>query len=338
MIIVMQAGAPEEQLQALLRRVEELGYHSHLIRGTQRNVVGAVGDERGKAKLQSLEAMPGVASVVPILQPFKLASREFRTQKTVVKVGETEIGGDRLALMVGPCSVESEAQILETARFVKKAGATILRGGAFKPRTSPYSFQGLGEHGLELLARAREVTGLKIVTEVLNDRDVELVAKYADILQVGARNMHNFALLNKVGEAQMPVLLKRGMSATIQDLLMSAEYILSHGNYDVILCERGIRTFETATRFTLDLNAVPVLQKLTHLPVIVDPSHGTGYSEYVTAMARAGIAAGADGLMVEVHPKPEEALSDGVQSLTPERFEELIRQLKPVAKAVGRTL
>ena len=338
MIIVMQAGAPEEQLQAVLRRVEDLGYHSHLIRGTQRNVVGAVGDERGKAKLQSLEAMPGVASVVPILQPFKLASREFRTQKTVVKVGETEIGGDRLALMVGPCSVESEAQILETARFVKKAGATILRGGAFKPRTSPYSFQGLGEHGLELLARAREVTGLKIVTEVLNDRDVELVAKYADILQVGARNMHNFALLNKVGEAQMPVLLKRGMSATIQDLLMSAEYILSHGNYDVILCERGIRTFETATRFTLDLNAVPVLQKLTHLPVIVDPSHGTGYSEYVTAMARAGIAAGADGLMVEVHPKPEEALSDGVQSLTPERFEELIRQLKPVAKAVGRTL
>ncbi|MEE8502823.1 MAG: 3-deoxy-7-phosphoheptulonate synthase [candidate division NC10 bacterium] len=338
MIIVMQGGAPEEQLQAVLRRVEELGYHSHLIRGTQRNVVGAVGDERGKAKLQSLEAMPGVASVVPILQPFKLASREFRTQKTVVKVGETEIGADRLALMVGPCSVESEAQILETARFVKKAGATILRGGAFKPRTSPYSFQGLGEHGLELLARAREVTGLKIVTEVLNDRDVELVAKYADILQVGARNMHNFALLNKVGEAQMPVLLKRGMSATIQDLLMSAEYILSHGNYDVILCERGIRTFETATRFTLDLNAVPVLQKLTHLPVIVDPSHGTGYSEYVTAMARAGIAAGADGLMVEVHPKPEEALSDGVQSLTPERFEELIRQLKPVAKAVGRTL
>ncbi|MEE9521545.1 MAG: 3-deoxy-7-phosphoheptulonate synthase [candidate division NC10 bacterium] len=338
MIIVMQAGAPEEQLQALLRRVEELGYHSHLIRGTQRNVVGAVGDERGKAKLQSLEAMPGVESVVPILQPFKLASREFRTQKTVVKVGETEIGADRLALMVGPCSVESEAQILETARFVKKAGATILRGGAFKPRTSPYSFQGLGEHGLELLARAREVTGLKIVTEVLNDRDVELVARYADILQVGARNMHNFALLNKVGEAQKPVLLKRGMSATIQDLLMSAEYILSHGNYDVILCERGIRTFETATRFTLDLNAVPVLQKLTHLPVIVDPSHGTGYSEYVTAMARAGIAAGADGLMVEVHPKPEEALSDGVQSLTPERFEELIRQLKPVAKAVGRTL
>jgi len=338
MIIVMQAGAPEEQLQALLRRVEELGYHSHLIRGTQRNVVGAVGDERGKAKLQSLEAMPGVESVVPILQPFKLASREFRTQKTVVKVGETEIGADRLALMVGPCSVESEAQILETARFVKKAGATILRGGAFKPRTSPYSFQGLGEHGLELLARAREVTGLKIVTEVLNDRDVELVARYADILQVGARNMHNFALLNKVGEAQKPVLLKRGMSATIQDLLMSAEYILSHGNYDVILCERGIRTFETATRFTLDLNAVPVLQKLTHLPVIVDPSHGTGYSEYVTAMARAGIAAGADGLMVEVHPKPEEALSDGVQSLTPERFEELIRQLKPVAKAVGRSL
>ena len=338
MIIVMQAGAPEEQLQELLRRVEELGYQSHVIRGTQRNVVGAVGDERGKAKLQSLEALPGVESVVPILQPFKLASHEFRPQKTVVKVGDTEIGAERLALMAGPCAVESEAQILETAGFVKAAGATILRGGAFKPRTSPYSFQGLGEQGLEFLARAREVTGLKIVTEVLNDRDVELVAQYADILQIGARNMQNFALLHKVGEARMPVLLKRGMSATIKDLLMSAEYILSHGNYDVILCERGIRTFETATRFTLDLNAVPVLQKMTHLPVIVDPSHGTGHWEYVAAMARAGIAAGADGLMVEVHPKPEEALSDGVQSLTPPRFEELMRQVGAVAKAVGRSL
>lgn len=338
MIIVMQAGAPEEQLQEVLRRVAELGYHAHVIRGTQRNVVGAVGDERSKAKLQQLEAVPGVENVVPILQPFKLASREFRPEKTVVKVGEIEIGADRLTVMAGPCSVESETQIIETAHVVKAAGATILRGGAFKPRTSPYSFQGLGERGLELLAQAREVTGLKIVTEVLNDRDVELVARYADILQIGARNMMNFALLNKVGEARKPVLLKRGMSATIQDLLMSAEYVLSHGNYDVILCERGIRTFETATRFTLDLNAVPVLQKMTHLPVIVDPSHGTGYSDYVTAMARAAIAAGADGLMVEVHPRPEEALSDGVQSLTPPRFADLMRQLKPVAAAVGRTL
>jgi 3-deoxy-7-phosphoheptulonate synthase len=234
--------------------------------------------------------------------------------------------------------VESEGQILESAHAVKAAGATILRGGAFKPRTSPYSFQGLGEQGLKMLARAREVTGLKIVTEVLNSQDVELVARYADILQVGARNMQNFSLLNAVGEARKPVLLKRGMSATIQDLLMSAEYILSHENYDVILCERGIRTFETATRFTLDLNAVPVLRKLTHLPVIVDPSHGTGHWEYVTAMARAAIAAGADGLMVEVHPKPEEALSDGVQSLTPARFQELMRQVEPVARAVGRTL
>ncbi|MFQ5960642.1 MAG: 3-deoxy-7-phosphoheptulonate synthase [Candidatus Methylomirabilales bacterium] len=338
MIIVMQAGAPEEQLQEVLRRVKELGYHPHLIRGTQRNVVGAVGDERGKAKLQSLEALAGVESVVPILQPFKLASHEFRPEKTVVKVGDIEIGAERLAVMAGPCAVESEEQILETAHAVKEAGGTILRGGAFKPRTSPYSFQGLGEQGLAFLARAREATGLKIVTEVINDRDVELVARYADILQVGARNMHNFALLNAVGEVQKPVLLKRGMSATIKDLLMSAEYILSHGNFDVILCERGIRTFETATRFTLDLNAVPVLQKLTHLPVIVDPSHGTGYSEYVTAMARAGIAAGADGLMIEVHPKPEEALSDGVQSLTPERFRELVRQVEAVAKALGRTL
>lgn len=338
MIIVMQAGAPEEQLQDVLRRVEELGYHPHLIRGTTRNVVGAVGDERGKAKLQQLEAVPGVESVVPILQPFKLASREFRKEKTVIKVGEVEIGTDRLAVMAGPCSVESETQIIETAHVVKAAGASILRGGAFKPRTSPYSFQGLGEHGLELLALARQVTGLKIVTEVLNDRDVELVARYADILQVGARNMHNFGLLNKLGEIRKPILLKRGMSATIQDLLMSAEYILSHGNYDVILCERGIRTFETATRFTLDLNAVPVLQKLSHLPIIVDPSHGTGYSDYVMAMARAAIAAGADGLMIEVHPRPEEALSDGVQSLTPARFQELMRQIDPVAKAVGRSL
>jgi 3-deoxy-7-phosphoheptulonate synthase len=337
MIIVMQAGAPEEELQQVLRRVEELGYHPHLIRGTQRNVVGAVGDERGKARLQSLEALPGVESVVPILQPFKLASREFRP-KTVVKIDEIEIGSERLVLMAGPCSVESEGQILESAHAVKAAGATILRGGAFKPRTSPYSFQGLGEQGLKMLARARKETGLKVVTEVLNPQDVELVARYADILQVGARNMQNFALLNAVGEARKPVLLKRGMSATIQDLLMSAEYILSHENYDVILCERGIRTFETATRFTLDLNAVPVLRKLTHLPVLVDPSHGTGHWEYVTAMARAAIAAGADGLMVEVHPKPEEALSDGVQSLTPARFQELMRQVGAVAKAVGRTI
>lgn len=338
MIIVMQAGAPEEQLQEVLRRVTEFGYHPHLIRGTQRNVVGAVGDERGKAKLQSLEALAGVESVVPILQPFKLASHEFRPEKTVVKVGDIEIGAERLALMAGPCAVESEEQILATAHAVKEAGATILRGGAFKPRTSPYSFQGLGEEGLKLLARARETTGLKIVTEVVNDRDVALVARYADILQVGARNMQNFVLLHAVGESQKPVLLKRGMSATIKDLLMSAEYILSHGNFDVILCERGIRTFETATRFTLDLNAIPVLQKLTHLPVIVDPSHGTGHYEYVTAMARAGIAAGADGLIIEVHPRPDEALSDGVQSLTFERFRDLVKQVEPVAKALGRSL
>jgi 3-deoxy-7-phosphoheptulonate synthase len=338
MIIVMQADAPEEHLQDLLRRVEELGYRPHLIRGTHRNVVGAVGDERGKGKLQSLEALPGVESVVPILQPFKLASREFRPQKTVIKVGDIEIGAERVVVMAGPCAVESESQILETAHAVKEAGARILRGGAFKPRTSPYSFQGLGERGLEFLARAREATGLRIVTEVVNDRDVELVARYADVLQIGARNMQNFALLHAVGEARKPVLLKRGMSATIKDLLMSAEYVLSHGNYDVILCERGIRTFETATRFTLDLNAVPVLHKLTHLPVIVDPSHGTGHYEYVTTMARAGIAAGADGLIVEVHPKPEEALSDGVQSLTPERFQDLMQQVEKVARALDRSL
>lgn len=338
MIIVMKANATEEQLQEVLRRVEELGYRPHLIRGIHRSVVGAVGDERGKARLQSLDALPGVESVVPILQPFKLASREFQPQKTIVRLGETAIGGDRLTVIAGPCAVEREDQIIGAAQVVKAAGASILRGGAFKPRTSPYTFQGLGEEGLKLLARAREVTGLKIVTEVLNPQEVELVAEYADVLQVGARNMQNFALLNRVGEARRPVLLKRGMSATLQEFLMSAEYILAKGNYEVILCERGIRTFETATRFTLDLNAIPVLQKVTHLPIIVDPSHGTGHWEYVTAMARAAVAAGADGLMVEVHPRPEEALSDGVQSLKPERFAELMRSVAEVAKAVGRYL
>jgi 3-deoxy-7-phosphoheptulonate synthase len=336
MIIVMQAGAPEEQLQELLRRVEELGYRPHLIRGTHRNVVGAVGDERGKGKLQSLEALPGVESVVPILQPFKLASREFRPQKTVIKVGDIEIGAERVVVMAGPCAVESESQILETAHAVKEAGARILRGGAFKPRTSPYSFQGLGERGLEFLARAREATGLRIVTEVVNDRDVELVARYADALQIGARNMQNFALLHAVGEARKPVLLKRGMSATIKDLLMSAEYVLSHGNYDVILCERGIRTFETATRFTLDLNAVPVLHKLTHLPVIVDPSHATGKWNLVAPMSKAAIAAGADGLLIEVHSNPECALCDGEESIKPSKFKDLMQDIKKIAEAVGR--
>jgi 3-deoxy-7-phosphoheptulonate synthase len=338
MIIVMKSTATEENLQRVIRTIEELGYQSHVIRGTQRSVIGAVGDERGKARLQSLEAMEGVESVVPILQPFKLASREFKPTKTVVRVREVEVGGDRLPIVAGPCSVESEDQILETAKAVKEAGASLLRGGAFKPRTSPYAFQGLGEEGLRLLAAAREETGLAIVTEVLKPEDVDLVAETADMLQIGARNMQNFALLKRAGEVKKPVLLKRGISSTIQEFLMAAEYILSEGNYDVVLCERGIRTFETATRFTLDLNAVPVIKKLSHLPVIVDPSHGTGHWEYVTAMAKAGIACGADGLMIEVHMRPEIAFSDGVQSLKPTMFRQLMQEIAPFVRAAGRRL
>jgi 3-deoxy-7-phosphoheptulonate synthase len=338
MIIVMKGAATEEDLQRVIQTIEELGYQSHVIRGTQRSVVGAVGDERGKARLQSLEALPGVESVVPILQPFKLASREFKPTKTIVRVRDVEIGGDRLPVVAGPCSVESEDQILETAKAVKEAGASILRGGAFKPRTSPYAFQGLGEEGLRLLTAAREETGLAIVTEVLKPEDVDLVAGTADMLQVGARNMQNFALLKRVGEARKPVLLKRGISSTIQEFLMAAEYILSEGNYDVVLCERGIRTFETATRFTLDLNAVPVIRKLSHLPVVVDPSHGTGHWEYVGPMAKAAVACGADGLMIEVHVRPEIAFSDGIQSLKPTLFRELMREIAPFVQAAGRRL
>ena len=338
MIIVMKTGARDDQIEEVIRRVEDLGYQSNVIRGTQRTVIGAVGDERGKARLQSLESLPGVESVVPILQPFKLASREVKAAKSVIKVGDLEIGGQRIVVMAGPCSVESEAQMLETAQAVRAAGATVLRGGAFKPRTSPYAFQGLAEEGLKLLDLARAATGLKIVTEVVNPVDVDLVADYADILQIGARNAQNFALLKRVGEARKPVLLKRGMATTINEFLMAAEYILSEGNYDFILCERGIRTFETSTRFTLDLNAVPVLNKLTHLPVIVDPSHGTGHWEYVGPMAKAGIACGADGLLVEVHPRPEEALSDGLQSLKLEKFRRLMEELRPLVEAVGRRL
>jgi 3-deoxy-7-phosphoheptulonate synthase len=338
MIIVMKGTATEENLQHVIHTIEELGYQSHVIRGTQRSVIGAVGDERGKTRLQSLEAMEGVESVVPILQPFKLASREFKPTKTVVRVREVEVGGDRLPIVAGPCSVESEDQILETAKAVKEAGASLLRGGAFKPRTSPYAFQGLGEEGLRLLAAAREETGLAIVTEVLKPEDVDLVAGTADMLQIGARNMQNFALLKRAGEVKKPVLLKRGISSTIQEFLMAAEYILSEGNYDVVLCERGIRTFETATRFTLDLNAIPVIKKLSHLPIIVDPSHGTGHWEYVSAMAKAGIACGADGLMIEVHMRPEVAFSDGIQSLKPAMFRELMREIAPFVQAAGRRL
>lgn len=339
MIIVMKAGASKKEKDDVLKRVRELGYKPHVIHGETRDVIGAVGDERGKTVLQSLESMHGVENVVPILQPYKLASKEVKREASLVRINDNVvIGGEQVIMMAGPCSVESEKQIIDSAIAVKEAGAHILRGGAFKPRTSPYSFQGLEEEGLKLLAKARELTGLPVVTEVINPETADLVAEYADILQIGARNAQNFALLKKVGQLKRPVLLKRGMSMTIQEFLMSAEYVMSEGNQAVILCERGIRTFETATRNTLDLSAIPVLKGKTHLPVIIDPSHGTGNHHYVAPMCYAAVAAGADGLIVEVHPDPENASSDGAQSLKPAKFAEMMKKLKLFAEADGRTI
>ena len=337
MIIVMKSTA-EADVQHVCDRVVEFGYTPHVIRGEFKTVVAAVGEERGRADLRLLEALEAVEAVMPIQQPFKLASKETRPEPSEVRVDGVVIGGKRLVVMAGPCSVESEAQVVEVAEAVKAAGAGILRGGAYKPRTSPYAFQGLKEQGLKYLAEARKRTGLPVVTEVLETESVELVAEYADVLQVGARNVQNFTLLRRVGEVGKPVLLKRGMATSIQEFLLSAEYVLSAGNPNVIVCERGIRTFETTTRFTLDLNAVPVLKKLTHLPVVVDPSHGTGHWDLVAPMAKAAVACGADGLIIEVHPRPEEALSDGPQSLKPTKFAQLMRELRPVAEAVGRAL
>ncbi len=336
MIIVLRSGATTGEVDDVCRRIEAMGYKAHTIRGELRTVIGAVGDDRGKERLRALESLECVENVQPILQPFKLASREVKSEPTIVTVDGLDIGGRRLAVMAGPCSVESRDQILEVAVKVKAAGANVLRGGAFKPRTSPYAFQGLEEEGLKLLQEASRETGLPVVTEVMEPEKVEVVAEYAAILQVGARNVQNFSLLRRVAETRKPVLLKRGMSTSIQEWLLSAEYVLSGGNPNVILCERGIRTFETATRFTLDLNAVPVLKRLTHLPVVVDPSHGTGHWEYVESMAMAGIAAGADGLIIEVHPRPAEALSDGPQSLKPERFVQLMERVRRVAAALDR--
>lgn len=339
MIIVMKVGAGEQARDELLVRIKELGYTPHVIHGSTRDVIGAVGDERGKLVLQSLESMHGVESVVPILQPYKLASAEIKPVSSVVQVSaEVAIGGERIVVMAGPCSVEGERQIIDTALMVKQAGATMLRGGAFKPRTSPYSFQGLEEEGLKLLAKARTESGLPFVTEVINPETVDLVASYADMLQIGARNSQNFALLKKVGQCGKPVLLKRGMAMTIQEWLMSAEYILSEGNHGVVLCERGIRTFETATRNTLDLSAIPVLKRKTHLPIVIDPSHGTGDYHYVAAMGYAAVAAGADGLIVEVHPDPERASSDGPQSLKPKVFDEMMTRLRRFAAAADRSV
>lgn len=339
MIIVMKAGAAKKDRDEVLKRIKELGYKPHIIHGATRDVIGAIGDERGKAVLQSLESLHGVENVVPILQPYKLASKEVKKESSLVRISDDLfIGGSRIVVMAGPCSVENEKQIMDSAVAVKKAGAHVLRGGAFKPRTSPYSFQGLEEDGLKLLAKARDLTGLPFVTEVINPETAELVAGYADIIQIGARNSQNFALLKKVGQLGKPVLLKRGMSMTIQEFLMSAEYIMSEGNQSVILCERGIRTFETATRNTLDLSAIPVLKEKTHLPIVIDPSHGTGNHRYVAPMCYASVAAGADGLIVEVHPDPEHASSDGPQSLKPAKFDIMMEKLQLFAEATGKTL
>jgi len=332
------ASRKREDIDRVIERIQEFGYQAHLIEGVERTVIGAVGDERGKDRLQSLESLPGVESVVRILKPFKLAGRELRKDDSVYEVGTAQIGGTRFCVMAGPCSVESREQIMETARLVKDAGATVLRGGAYKPRTSPYSFQGLEEEGLHLLQEASRASGLPFITEVMTPEQVPLVEEHADILQIGARNMQNYSLLKAAGRARKPVFLKRGMMSTINEMLMSAEYIMSEGNRQVILCERGIRTFETETRNTLDISAVPVLKKYSHLPVIVDPSHATGHWEFVVPMAKAAVAAGADGIMVEVHPRPAEAFSDGAQSLKPEKFRKLMNELQPLIAAVGRTL
>ena len=337
MMIIMRAEASQDQIAAVVERVEEYGLRAHLSRGEERTVIGAVGDGRPVLRDQFIQ-LPGVDRVVPISPPYKLASREFRPENSIFPLDGIHVGGDEIVMIAGPCSVESRSQLLETALAVREAGAHALRGGAFKPRTSPYSFQGLGEQGLELLAEARELTGMPIVTEVMAPEQIPLITRYADVLQIGARNMQNYALLHAVGESQHTVLLKRGISATIDELLMAAEYILSHGNRRVILCERGIRTYETSTRNTTDINAIPVLKALTHLPVLLDPSHSTGHWQYVNAIARAGVAAGADGLIVEVHPDPGQALSDGGQSLKPERYAELVRQSRAIAQAIGRSV
>lgn len=337
MIVVMKVDSGQKEIDEILKRLAELGLSGHLSKGVERTVIGVVGQTYPELR-DMLELLPGVAEVIPITKPYKLSSREFQPQDTLVKVGDITIGGEELVVIAGPCAVESEEQVLETARAVKAAGAHILRGGAFKPSTSPYSFRGLGEEGLKILALARKETGMPIITEVLTPQDVELVLRYADILQIGARNMQNFILLDEIGKARKPVMLKRGMSATIQEWLLSAEYILSQGNRQLMLCERGIRTFETYTRNTMDVSAIPIIEKVSHLPIIADPSHGTGKWYLVAPLALAAVAAGADGVMIEVHPNPDSALKDGAQSLTFDNFQRLMAQLVGVAASVGRKM
>ncbi len=337
MIIVLRPNATQKEIDHIIERVKKLGLKPMVSKGVERTIIGVIGEE-DIIRIQPLEVYPGVEKVMPILKPYKLVSRDFKSEDTIVDVGGIKVGGKKVVVMAGPCSVENETLLVRIAKDVKNAGAVILRGGAFKPRTSPYSFQGLGEEGLRFLKEAKKITGLPIVTEIMDVRDMPLVEKYADLIQIGARNMQNFNLLKEVGQSKKPVLLKRGMSATIKELLMSAEYILSEGNFNVILCERGIRTFEEHTRFTLDISAIPIIKQLSHLPIVVDPSHATGKWGLISPCSKAAIAAGADGLIIEVHPNPEEALSDGAQSLLPEKFAELMKELAKVAKAVGREL
>jgi 3-deoxy-7-phosphoheptulonate synthase len=335
MIIIMKPTATPQQIEHVIEQIKQAGLAAHLSQGVDATLIGAVG-ETHTVPVERFEVLEGVESVKRITQPFKLASRQFHPENSVFDLDGFHVGGDEIIIIAGPCSVESRGQLLETAQAVREAGANALRGGVFKPRTSPYAFQGLGEEGLEYLAEAREQTGMPVVTEIMSQTQLDLMVKYVDVLQVGARNMQNFNLLRAIGETRSSVLLKRGLSATIEELLMSAEYILAGGNRQVMLCERGIRTFETATRNTTDINAIPVLKNLTHLPVILDPSHSTGHADYVAALARAGIAAGADGLIVEVHPDPAHALSDGRQSLRPEKFAEMVKQVKAIAEVMGR--
>lgn len=337
MMIIMKPGSSQAEVEHVLEHIRAHGLTPHLSGGEERTIIGAIGDTHS-VPIELFDVLDGVESVVRISQPYKLASRQFHPANSVFPLDGFSIGGDEIVIIAGPCSVESRSQLLETAHAVREAGAHALRGGAFKPRTSPYSFQGLGEEGLDFLAEAREMTGMPVVVEITSVTQVDMMTQLVDVLQVGARNMQNYALLSALGKTQSPVLLKRGMSATVEELLMASEYILSGGNQRVILCERGIRTFETATRNTTDINAIPVLKSMTHLPVILDPSHSTGHYDYVTAVARAAIAAGADGLIVEVHPDPAHALSDGRQSLKPEKFAELVRQVGQIAVAMGRKL
>ena len=338
MLVVMKHGASVAEVDAVVAVIEEMGYQARPMPGAQRTAVGLVGND-GRVDSSRISALSGVAQVIHVTQPYKQVSREWRPENTIVTIAPgVEVGGAEVAIMAGPCSVESEEQIVLAARQVKMAGASCLRGGAFKPRSSPYSFQGLGEIGLEYLATARRETGLAIVTEAMDEAGAELVAEYADCIQIGARNMQNYSLLKFVGTLGKPVLLKRGLAATINDLLLSAEYVLASGNKDVILCERGVRTFDPATRNMFDLSAIPIVQQLSHLPIVADPSHGTGIRDLVLPMARAAVAAGANGILVEVHPNPERALSDGAQSLYPEQFAQLVGELRTIAAAIGRTL